>query len=116
MELGEYDAAVRLLAPVADALAAGRPTDPPDRTPPDPAAAFEVLAMCHRGLGDGPAALGYIEKALAREPENTSFLNNYGVILAESGRIGEAVAQWKRVLEIDADNATARKNLSVIEP
>lgn len=116
LERGQYEAAIRSVVPVVEAIEAGGNPDVPDRTPPDPGDAYEVLAMCHRSLEDRETALEYIEQALALEPDNPSFLNNYGVILAESGRIGEAVAQWKRVLEIDADNASARKNLSVIEP
>jgi tetratricopeptide (TPR) repeat protein len=116
LERGQYDAAIQTLVPVVEAFEADRGPDILDRTPPDRGDAYEVLAMCHRSLEDRETALVYIEKALALEPDNPSFLNNYGVILAESGRIGEAVAQWKRVLEIDADNASARKNLSVVEP
>jgi Tfp pilus assembly protein PilF len=39
-------------------------------------------------------------------------LNNYGVVLADSGMLPEAKAQWRRVLEIDPANATAKANLS----
>jgi tetratricopeptide (TPR) repeat protein len=119
LERGQYEAAIQSVTPVVEDFEADGSTRSPDlldRTPPDPGDAYEVLAMCHRSLEDRETALVYIEKALALEPANPSFLNNYGVILAESGRIGEAVTQWKRVLEIDADNASARKNLSVIEP
>ncbi len=119
LERGEFETVVQSLTPVVENWESGELQKSPelwDRQPPHPGDAIEVLAMCHRGLENRPLALIYIEKAVALEPDNPSFLNNYGVILAENGRIGEAVTQWKRVLEIDVNNATARKNLSVIEP
>jgi hypothetical protein len=42
-------------------------------------------------------------------------LNNYGVILAESGKITDARAQWERVLSIDPGNTTALENLSAFD-
>ncbi len=87
-----------------------------DRTPPQLADALQVLAMSHRSVGDKPQALAYIERAVELDPDNVTYLNNYGVILAENGSIDRAKAQWRRVLEIDSDNVTAIKNLSVIDP
>ena len=54
-------------------------------------------------------------RAAELAPANVSHLNNYGVILAENGMLAEAKAQWRKVLEIDPDNATARGNLSALE-
>jgi tetratricopeptide (TPR) repeat protein len=87
-----------------------------DRTPPNLGEALEILAMSHRGAGNPTQGLEYIRRAVDLEPNNVSYLNNYGVMLAESGRIDEAKTLWKRVLEIDADNVAARKNLSATEP
>ncbi len=87
-----------------------------DRTPPRHGEALEILAMSHRGTGDSSRALEYIRRAVDLEPSNVSYLNNYGVMLAESGSIDEAKSLWKKVLEIDADNAAARRNLSATEP
>jgi Tfp pilus assembly protein PilF len=103
--LAEYDS--------GDLAGAG---DRLDRTPPEREEALEVLAMSYRGEGDLPRALELIRAAVEGEPANVSFLNNYGVLLAESGSINLAKSQWKKVLEIDADNAAARKNLSAMEP
>jgi Flp pilus assembly protein TadD len=86
-----------------------------DRTPPRFSDALEVLAMSHRGDGNEPRALEYIRRAVELDPENVSLRNNYGVILAENGKIAEAKDQWNRVLEIDGNNATARRNLSALE-
>jgi len=87
-----------------------------DRTPPSLGEALEILAMSHRGAGDEERAMGYIERAVDLEPANVSFLNNYGVMLAEGGNIDQAKSQWRKVLEIDADNAAAMRNLSAVEP
>jgi tetratricopeptide (TPR) repeat protein len=119
LERGEYESAIQALAPVVETWESGelqKSVELWDRHPPDPADAMEVLAMCHRGLDNRSRALDYIEKAIVLEPDNPSILNNYGVILAENGRIEDALTQWRRVLEIDVNNATARKNLSVFEP
>jgi len=94
----------------------GRDGDRLDRTPPNLGEALEILAMSHRGAGDPTRGLEYIRRAVELEPSNVSFLNNYGVMLAESGSMDEAKSLWKKVLEIDADNVAARKNLSATEP
>ena len=39
--------------------------------------------------------------------------NNFGVKCAKMGLWNEAVMRWKRVLEIEPDNAQARNNLGV---
>ncbi len=119
LELGRYAEAIAAAEPIlaeydsGDLAAAGNRLD---RTPPDRGEALEVLAMSYRGQGDLQRALGLIRDAVEAGPSNVSFLNNYGVILAESGSIDLAKSQWKKVLEIDADNAAARKNLSAMEP
>jgi tetratricopeptide (TPR) repeat protein len=76
--------------------------------------AFDVLAMSMRGLGDLEKAATYIARALEIAPQSTVHLNNYGVILAESGKIEDAKAQWKKVLVLEPDNAAARRNLSAL--
>ncbi len=83
LELGEYDAAIGLLAPVVEARNSGELQKSPellDRTPPNPGDALETLAMCYRSKKDLEQALKLIESALALDPDNPSFLNNYGVI------------------------------------
>lgn len=119
LELGRYAEAIAAVEPIlaehdsGDLAGSG---DRLDRTPPDRGEALEVLAMSYRGQRDLRRALELIRSAVEAGPSNVSFLNNYGVILAESGSIDLAKSQWKKVLEIDADNATARKNLSAMEP
>jgi Flp pilus assembly protein TadD len=75
-----------------------------------------LLALAQRAAGDLEAALGSISRAVELAPANAVYRNNYGVILAESGMLAEAVSQWRRVLEVDGDNAAARENLSRFAP
>jgi superkiller protein 3 len=77
--------------------------------------AYDVLAMSFRGVGQLDKAIVYIGKAVELEPENIVHLNNYGVILAESGRVEEAREQWRKVLRLEPDNAVAKQNLSTID-
>lgn len=117
-ELGRFEESIACLEAAAAAVEAKRPAGRPelmDRNPPGLGDAFETLAMSYRGMGRLDRALDYIRKAVDLEPHRVSFLNNYGVILAESGNIGEAKAKWRAVLEIDANNKTAKENLSALE-
>jgi superkiller protein 3 len=77
--------------------------------------AYDVLAMSFRGAGELDKAVDYIGKAVALEPENTVHLHNYGVILAESGRMEDAKEQWRKVLLLEPDNAVAKQNLSATD-
>jgi Flp pilus assembly protein TadD len=83
-----------------------------DRMPPTLDEALDVLGMCWRGKGDNKRARDYLERAVALSPKDVSHLNNYGVVLAEGGMLPEAREQWKRVLEIEPQNTTAKANLS----
>jgi tetratricopeptide (TPR) repeat protein len=76
--------------------------------------AYDTLAMTYRALKQLEKAVACGAKAVALEPTNTAHLNNYGVILAENGRIEEARAQWKKVLVLDPGNAVAKQNLSAV--
>lgn len=91
-------------------MAAQKPEPRPGR--PGLAEGYDVLAMSFRNAGDLESAADRAAHAVALEPENPVYLNNYGVILAESGRIEAAKAQWAKVLDLEPDNATARQNLS----
>jgi len=115
--LGRAADAVGRLAGVAADYDAGT-LDPKlvDRDPPRLDEAFEILALSYRALGDGARALRSIRRAIELQPDNLVYLNNYGVLLAESGMLDEARAQWRKVLEIDANNANARENLSRFGP
>jgi superkiller protein 3 len=83
--------------------------------PPDIDVAYDVLAMAQRGVGDLNPAVENIRKALKIKPDSVVHLINYGVILAESGKIADAKSQWRRVLELDPGNVVAEQNLSAFE-
>jgi protein O-GlcNAc transferase len=87
-----------------------------DRMPPTLGEALDVLGMAWRGQGDLARARDYLGRAVRLEPDDPARLNNYGVVLAESGMLPDARAQWRRVLEIDPANATARANLAAFGP
>jgi len=110
-----FDDALAALEAFALDLEAGKiaRTDPRiDRMPPGLDEALDILGMAWRGKGDRDRALDCLRRAVALAPGNASHLNNYGVVLAESGMLPEARRQWHRVLEIDPENAAARANLS----
>lgn len=113
--LARFDDAIARLATVAEDVESGRVArDDPrvDQVPPTVGEALSVVGMAWRGKGDLARARDYLRRAAARSPDDPSVLNNYGVVLAESGMLPDAKAQWRRVLEIDPDNATAKANLS----
>jgi tetratricopeptide (TPR) repeat protein len=110
-----YDDAIAALEPLALDLESGKiPKTSPrvDRMPPTLAEALDILGMSWRGKKDEKRAIDYLKRAVALEPDDVSRLNNYGVVLAEGGMLPEARAQWRRVLEIEPQNATAKANLS----
>lgn len=115
VELERFDDALARLAELADGVASGKVarTDPRiDRMPPSLGEALSVLGMAWRGKGDLARSRDYLKRAAAEAPDDPSVLNNYGVVLAESGMLPDAKAQWRKVLEIDPANATAKANLS----
>jgi Flp pilus assembly protein TadD len=80
--------------------------------PPGLDEALDILGMAWRGAGDKKKAVEYLRRSVALRPDDPAHLNNYGVVLAEDGMLPDARIQWRRVLEIDPGNATARANLS----
>jgi len=115
LELKQYDNAIAVLEPVAldvESEKITRSSPRIDRMPPTLDEALDVLGMCWRGKGAHKKAIDYLKRAVALSPRDVSHLNNYGVVLADGGMLPDARAQWKRVLEIDPQNATAKANLS----
>jgi len=74
----------------------------------------DQLALCGmalRGAGRTPEAVPLLAEAAAKAPRDVGVLNNYGVVLAETGDVPHALETWRRVLEIDPGNRVARENL-----
>jgi tetratricopeptide (TPR) repeat protein len=105
LETGRYRDAVLLLEKWAG-------TAGPADSGPGLDEAYSVLAMSFRGLKESGGAAAWMRKAVDLAPENVAHRINYGVILAEDGKIAEARAQWVEALRLDPENATAKGNLS----
>jgi len=118
VELGRFEDALGALDPFRAELEAGRldrKSGRIDRVPPTVADALSAAGLAWRGRGDLAQARPLLERAVVLDPDEPAHLNNYGVVLAESGMLEEARAQWKRVLELDPGNTTARSNLSAYQ-
>jgi len=108
VEIENFDGAVELLSP----WAGSQDQSSKELQSPGLDEAFSILAMSYRGLGDLGQAADTMQRVIDLAPDNVIHLINYGVILAESGNIKGARAQWERVLELEPDNELARQNLS----
>jgi tetratricopeptide (TPR) repeat protein len=69
------------------------------------AGAFFDLGNAQILLGNNQAALGSFEKAAGLRKDFWEAINNQGLVLFESGRSGEAIDRWRRVLRIKPDIA-----------
>jgi Tfp pilus assembly protein PilF len=78
---------------------------------PQRADLLDLWGMAVRSTSGAEAALPLVREAAERAPRNTNVLNNYGVVLAECGRVDEARDVWLRVLRVEPANVTARQNL-----
>ena len=47
------------------------------------------------------------------QPDFFEARNNLGILLARSGRLDEAIEQFRKALEIDPGSAEVRKNLDI---
>ncbi|MBP2680320.1 MAG: Tetratricopeptide 2 repeat protein [Candidatus Krumholzibacteriota bacterium] len=129
LETGKFGDAVELLDGWAGAAAAGDSGGAPGVAAGDgkqPAAhlagngpgldeAYAVLAMSFRGMKQPERASAWMKKAVELRPDSVAHRINYGVILAEDGKIADARAQWVEALRLDPENAAAKKNLSAYE-
>jgi Flp pilus assembly protein TadD len=70
-----------------------------------------LWGMALRGAGRRDEALPLLREAAERAPRDAGILNNYGVLLAESGDVPGALEVWRRVLQIEPENVTALENL-----
>jgi predicted O-linked N-acetylglucosamine transferase (SPINDLY family) len=63
--------------------------------------ALRLLAVLKLQLGDSPAAVGFLERAIQLRPSDADALCNLSAALLGSGRSAEALAASDRVLAID---------------
>lgn len=64
--------------------------------------------------GQPNEAINYLDKAIAKEKDNSSFYLAKGVALDRLGRQEEAIDVYKKAVEIKPDNADAYYNIGVI--
>ena len=83
-------------------------------------AAHEHLVEILQELGDSAASAGRLQPAaecyrelVALEPGNPDLRNNYGILLARSGDLVSALAQFEAALKLDPAHASARRNLEL---
>ncbi|MGD0461259.1 MAG: tetratricopeptide repeat protein [Tepidisphaeraceae bacterium] len=73
--------------------------------------ALHLLGALIAQKGDGLAALGFIDRAIAIDPSCADFHNNKGLILANLGRTDDAVAAHAEAVRLRPDFAEANNNL-----
>jgi Flp pilus assembly protein TadD len=65
--------------------------------------------------GDSATAVRMLERAAELVPQASEIQNHLGSAYAAEGRHAEALARWRRAVELDCDNAAARHNLAAAE-
>ncbi|MBK1648485.1 tetratricopeptide repeat protein [Rhabdochromatium marinum] len=80
---------------------------------------YEPITLNQLGVlkinsGDPEAALTFIRRALASEPDASEYHYNLGVALAQLQRTEEAAAAFDRCLELNPNNAAACNNLGAM--
>jgi hypothetical protein len=76
---------------------------------------YEARAILYGRLGNLTKALQDYENAIRLRPDVARYHTNLGTTYAGFGRMEEARREWKKALEIDPRNETARRNLSLSE-
>ncbi len=69
------------------------------------------MAICLMELGDLKGARKELELALREEPENIKIISNLGVLALKAGKREEADAFFRTVLELEPEDALARRYL-----
>jgi len=82
-------------------------------SPPKMAEALDVLGMAWLLMKEPGNAEVFFRRALDIYPNRLSVQNNLASSLAMQGKKDEARALWTRVLTLDPDNKTAKRNLGV---
>ena len=72
------------------------------------------LAWQEDSKGSKSKAVGYYKKTLAVDPGNSKARIDFGALLGNQGKLGEAEAQFRMALELDPGNQIAKKNLEMV--
>jgi len=81
---------------------------------PEHVTALHLLGVVRHQVGDEDAALRLIGKAIALDPVQAPFFNNYGAALLALGRHVEALACFYRALQLQNDYVDASSNLGLV--
>ncbi|MGL6194526.1 MAG: tetratricopeptide repeat protein, partial [Thermoguttaceae bacterium] len=81
---------------------------------PDHAGALHFLGMYYFTIGNIDDSLLLIEQSLKYSPEDVVFLNNYGLVLKQSGKKELARQVFEKVISIDVTFADAYSNLGIV--
>lgn len=65
--------------------------------------------------GDARQAIADLERAAELVPHASEVQNHLGLAYASVGRQSEAIAAFRRAVQLDCDNAAARRNLAAAE-
>ncbi len=88
-----------------DGLAVLKPVLDRDKTLP--AGGFRVLGDLYRGVKDTTQALAFYQKELARSPDDAEALSAQAQAFDDAGQTDDALASWKRVLDLNPKNKQA---------
>ena len=69
--------------------------------------AFNALGIYHLRKGRPLAAQFFLQKALNQDANNTTLHNNLGIAFLAQKKEKEAVAEWKRALELNPKDSTS---------
>lgn len=76
---------------------------------------YNELAICMLETGDLQGAKKFLEKALAKDSENTKIISNLGYLALKEGNPAEAASYFQTVLEIDPDDKLAAMELQKLD-
>jgi tetratricopeptide (TPR) repeat protein len=72
------------------------------------------ISRCHLLLDDTRKAIKTIENAVDLMPKNMGLLFQMAMLYESEGSLADAAKTYGRILALDPDNSTARKNLNQI--
>jgi protein O-GlcNAc transferase len=81
---------------------------------PGHAEASHLLGLVHFRNKDFDSAIRLIHEAVGRDPDNPIYRANFGNVLKDAGRLSDAIAAYRRALELDPAYAEIHNNLGYV--
>lgn len=72
------------------------------------------LSQGHFMVKDYPKALKFIKTAVLAEPNNITYLNQYGICLKETNQFDEASKIYNQIIKIEPENKSALYNKAIL--